>query len=408
MNARARSWTLCGFLFVATTLNYLDRQTVSILAPSIQREMQLDNEALGWLFAGFYYAYTLAQFVIGAALDRGNVRLIYGLAVGAWSLVAGLTGLARTFAMLFLFRVLLGLTEAANWPGAMRMVALHFPQNQRTLANGVFTSGTSVAAVIAPSLILGIAAVSGWRPAFGIVGSLGLLWLAGWIVFSRKLPVSSCDARPSRNSGYASALSNRRFWPVFVITICVNPALYFFLNWLPTYLAQRLGIASSSRMAGMLTIAYLALDLGNVGAGAIIYAALGLGVTMPNARRLVVCTGSLLSVSALFIPAAHNPQAAIALISCVTFALGLWVSMYLTFAQDVDSANVSTIAGLLGGSGALAGAFAMWGVGRVSARTGSFAIPLAGITAVLLVALIAAWVVTNQEPEIKARPAVSR
>src|SRR5437764_5939813 len=157
-----KMWTLCWLLFGATTLNYLDRQTISILAPTIQKELGLDNEALGWLFSVFYYAYTFAMFVIGVVLDRTNLRWAFATAVLAWSVAAGLTSLAGGFASLLFFRLLLGIAESANWPAAMRMVARALPPEDRPLGNGIFTSGTSVGAVVAPSLILGISAVAGW------------------------------------------------------------------------------------------------------------------------------------------------------------------------------------------------------------------------------------------------------
>jgi MFS transporter, ACS family, hexuronate transporter len=406
MSRGAGRWTLGTLLMLATTLNYLDRQTVGILAPTIQREMGLDNEALGWLFAGFYYAYTLAQFGVGWLLDRGNVRLIYGLAVAGWSLAAGLTGLARGFVSLLAFRILLGVMESANWPGAMRMVALRFPPEERAFANGLFTSGTSIGAVIAPSIILGIAAFAGWRSSFGLVGLLGLLWITAWIPYTRSSPLADpALARPpaaGAGNRYARALGKKQFWLVFAITITVNPSLYFFLNWLPTFLSQRFAVSTSSSMAVMLTGSYLALDFGNLSAGAMVYLFLRLGWKMHTARRQVFVIASLLAVAASVIPAIHDRGEVLALTCCVTFALGLWVSMYLTLAQEVDPDNVSTVAGLLGGSGAFAGAVAMWAVGRITTRTGSFAVPLAGVTAAILIAGVAGWAATAPGKNIKA------
>ena len=115
----ALKWRLCLLLFLATTLNYLDRQTMSILAPILQKEMGLDNAALGWLFAVFYYAYMFAQMLVGPLLDRLHLRWAFGAAVLLWSLVSAATGLATGFVSLIVFRLLLGITEAANWPAAI-------------------------------------------------------------------------------------------------------------------------------------------------------------------------------------------------------------------------------------------------------------------------------------------------
>ena len=142
MKSFLQKWGICILLFLATTLNYLDRQTMAILAPTIQDEMNLDNTALGWLFAVFYYTYAFSQFGVGALLDRSNLRWTYGWAVVAWSASCALTGLAGGFAGLVLFRLLLGVTESANWPAALRVVSRLLPPRERPMGNGIFTSGT--------------------------------------------------------------------------------------------------------------------------------------------------------------------------------------------------------------------------------------------------------------------------
>src|SRR5690349_24700438 len=148
-------WRLCALLFLATTLNYLDRQTVSILAPVLKTELHLDNAALGWLFAVFYYSYTFAQLAVGPLMDRFHLRWTFGMAVLLWSAVSAATGLATGFVSLIAFRLLLGIAEAANWPAAIRIVARAMEPRERSLANGIFTSGTSIGALVAPVLILG-------------------------------------------------------------------------------------------------------------------------------------------------------------------------------------------------------------------------------------------------------------
>jgi MFS transporter, ACS family, aldohexuronate transporter len=145
----ATKWKICLLLFLATTLNYLDRQTLSVLAPTLQKDIHLDNEALGWLFAVFYYTYTLSHFAVGPILDRTHLRWVFGIAVLAWSTVSMLTGLATGFVSLIVFRLLLGVMESANWPTAIRIVARTMPPSERALGNGIFTSGTSVGALIA-------------------------------------------------------------------------------------------------------------------------------------------------------------------------------------------------------------------------------------------------------------------
>src|SRR5438445_6045850 len=181
----SKKWQLCIVLFLATTLNYLDRQTMSILAPALQKELHLGNEDLGWLFAVFYYAYMFSQMLVGPILDRSNLRWAFAWAVFLWSVVSVLTGLANGFVALLIFRLSLGVVESANWPAGMRVVARLLEPRERALGNGIFTSGTSVGALIAPGLILGIASAWGWRWAFVLVGSVGVAWMAVWLLATR-------------------------------------------------------------------------------------------------------------------------------------------------------------------------------------------------------------------------------
>src|SRR5438034_705516 len=221
-------WGLCLLLFLATTLNYLDRQTLSILAPTLQDEMHFDNEALGWLFSVFYYAYTFAHFAVGFLLDRSHLRWAFALAVLAWSAVSAATGLVEGFVGLLVCRMLLGVTESPNWPAALRIVARALPPEERALGNGIFTSGTSVGALIAPGLILGLAAATSWRWAFVIVGSLGLAWLVAWLAFTARPELSDVWTEPAAGQDGAAAppaativdlISSRRFWTVWVVAV---------------------------------------------------------------------------------------------------------------------------------------------------------------------------------------------
>ena len=392
-------WGLCVLLCAATTLNYLDRQTISILAPTIQKDLGLNNEALGWLFSVFYYTYTIAQFAIGPLLDRSNLRWAFAIAVLAWSAAAGLTPLAGGFASLLFFRLLLGVAESANWPAAMRIVARALPPEDRQLGNGIFTSGTSVGALIAPSLILGLASAAGWRWAFVAVASLGIAWLVLWLWFTRdklfqNVWRSSAPVTVSATSAYAAILRNPNFWKVFAVTILVNPCLYYNLNWLPTYFSQQRGLQPGRQLGLMLTLIYLGLDLG--------YLACGFGVrklartrSIAQARRIVFTVATVLLCFSALVPALRSTEEAIAALIVVNFSVGIWIAMYLTMAQEVSEKHVSTAAGLLGGSGSLAGAVAMWAVGKVTLETGSFAIPMVAVAVAGILAAIAGFAVTS-------------
>jgi ACS family hexuronate transporter-like MFS transporter len=407
-----KKWQLCIVLFLATTLNYLDRQTMSILAPSLAKELHLGNESLGWLFAVFYYAYMFSQMAVGPMLDRSNLRRAFTIAVFLWSGVSVLTGLANGFVALLIFRLALGMVESANWPAGMRVVARLLEPRERALGNGIFTSGTSVGALIAPGLILGIAAAFGWRMAFVLLGSLGMIWIAGWMVTTRDPKLATVWGEPAglQTKGLAAELRiftgiirSPRFVPVLIVSVLVNPCIYYSVNWLPTYFAQQRGLSPSRQMGWILTAIYLGLDLGNLACGGVILALTRWGSSVMAARRAVfiLATASLALCAA--VPMLPISGAVIALVM-VNFGLGIWAAMYLTMAQELSSANVSTAIGILSGFGSLAGALAMWAVGRVTQQTGSFAMPMCSVALASVLAAVAGWAASREIQSKKVFP----
>jgi ACS family hexuronate transporter-like MFS transporter len=410
----ATKWKICGLLFLATTLNYLDRQTLSILAPVLQKEMHLDNAALGWLFAAFYYAYTLSHFAVGPILDRSHLRWVFGFAVLAWSTVSMLTGLATGFASLIVFRLLLGIMESANWPAAIRIVARTMEPRERALGNGIFTSGTSVGALIAPSVILGIFSVAGWRWAFVAVGALGVLWIIGWLFATRshelvsvwqETPGSRIEASGFQLRTFAEIVRSPRFFPVLVVSILVNPCLYFSVNWLPTYFAQQRGVTPGRQFGWILTLIYLGLDLGNLICGTTILMLVRRGCRVLTARRIVfvLATAPLLFCAAVpYLPQLYQ---AVCVLIGVNIGLGMWVAMYLTMAQDISQSHVSTSIGLLSGSGSLAGALAMWAVGKVTRASGNFSMPMLAFSLAAGVAALAGWIASRESRTVMCHEA---
>lgn len=392
-------------MMAATTLIYLDRQALSLLAPVIQEELHMNNADLGWVFSVFYYAYTVAQFGVGALLDRYSLRWMYGGAIVAWAVASTLTGLAGSFGALLGVRILLGIMESGNWPGAMRIVSRALPPAERALGNGIFTSGTSVGALIAPFLILGVSQAVGWRASFAVLGCLGLIWFVCWLLATRSpelRPIwrseSPADTGTVGWSRYRSVLSSAQFWRVFCVTILVNPILYFFLNWLPTYYRQQHGIVPGPELAKILTFTFLGLDLGYLGCGAVVLLLTRRGIALRTARRAVIVFASVLLAGTALVPFAPGVDSVVVLLVVADFAIGIWIAMYLTLAQEVSPASVSTAAGLLGGSGSLAGALLMWMIGTATQSTGSFSLPFFTVGVMAVLAAAAGWSASSRTP----------
>lgn len=390
-------WWVCALLFLATLLNYLDRQTLSYLVPYIRDEMKFDLERQGYLFSVFYGSYAAAQIVAGFLVDRVNVKYAYAVAVATWSLAGAAAGLATGLWSLMALRALLGIFESANWPSAMRVVSRTFPPSQRPLANGFFQSGTSVGALVAPLLLFHIHQAYGWRAGFILVGLLGFVWVGAWLAAYR--PALS-DPEPAP-AGAASPgtlreiLRSRAFWGLVVASSFLNPCMYFYVNWLPTYFKETMR-GFGLKEAWLLTIIYLALDIGYLSGGAI-STLLSRRFEPRRARTFVVVAGTLLMIVVTMIPLAalaglevaalRSAAVVTAIIATGALGVGWFMSNYLSFAEEVSHERVSTVSGLLGSAGSVSGAIFMWLVGVLAQRTGGFTLPFLLLGAMPLVAL---------------------
>ena len=165
-------WYICAFIFSATVLNYMDRQTLGIVAPLVQKEFNLDNTQLGLLFSAFYVTYGISVALIGEVIDRISIRVSYAAVVAWWSIATGLTALSAAFWQLFGFRMLLGVGEAGNWPATARLVSMYIPRNERTLANSIYMGGGSLGLVIVQPLLMWLSLQYGWRAGFVVIGGL--------------------------------------------------------------------------------------------------------------------------------------------------------------------------------------------------------------------------------------------
>ena len=309
----------------------------------------------------------------------------------AWSMVGFLTSFSVGFWSMAAFRILLGITESPNWPGALKIVQRALPERERPLGNGIFTSGQSIGALTAPAIILTVAAWAGWRSAFTAVGAIGVVWFLVWVWFSRRpefAPVwqPAVASTAPVSAGYKEVIRSPKFWCVLAITCTVNPTLYFNVNWLPTYFNQERGMAAgSSEMRWILTMIFLGLDLG--------YLAFGLAAMRLPRIAIFSAATALVSVAALVPWADRNQMVALLVVS--NFGIGMCMSMFLTLTQEVSKTAVSTAMGLLGGMGSLAGAVLMWLVGIVTQRTHSFSGPFIAIAGAMAIAWAAGLVSTR-------------
>jgi len=415
-------WLIVGLLFLATLLNYLDRQTISVLATRIAEDpaMRLTDAHLGQIFFAFLLAYGIAQLAVGPLLDRFPVRFAYPIAVVAWSIAGAAAALATGFWSLFGLRMLLGVCESPNWPLALRVVSRTIPPSQRTLASGLFQCGTSVGALVAPPLIIWLTLAHGWRFSFVAVGAVGLAWAVLWLTFFAIWPEPRLDsdrpleeiAQPANSRGslrdpqpprsralasptnLAEILRSRTFWGLFVATSFLNPLQYFYITWLPRYFEKYAGVPFGAALAQRLVIVYLALDLGLI-LGGLSVAILAGYWGVPRARRVVATIGAACMLPIALVAQLAALDAVTVVICLATFGLGCFMVNYLACTSEVSARKVSTAAGLLGGTGSLTGAAFMWLVGDLVTRNGSFGVAFLLAGAMPLVALAGLWMATR-------------
>lgn len=404
-------WVLCGLLFLATLLNYLDRQTMSVAATPIRTEFSLSKEDFGKVLFAFYLSYGFAQILIGPLLDRLTVGLAFALAVGAWSLAGAAAAAAAGFWSLFFLRALLGVCESPNWPLALRAVARTFPPAQRAFANGTFQAGTSVGAVVAPPIIIYLATTYDWRAAFIACGLVGLLWIVLWLLWFRFQGVSVLTAGPLDQPAAQQTISpaslpeilrSRALWGMLLSTCFLNPLQYFYMSWLPTYFEEVVGMEFGRQLANRLMIAYFAYDIGLLLAGALVARLSRL--LEPVTARLIVCGGfALCMLTAPAVMQLTDMNAITAVICVAMFGLGGCIVIYLAFTAEVSAHKVSTAAGILGGAGSLAGAGFMWLVGYLVDRSGfGIVFVLAGLMP--LVSLAGMWFSTTRSHTNSLKP----
>lgn len=394
----ARVWWLCGLLFLATVLNYLDRQVLSLTAERILEEFELSREGLGEVIASFRYAYALFQIGGGWMVDVWGARGMYPLALGVWSLAGVLTGLARSVPALAGYRFLLGAGEAFNWPCALQVTRRLVNSKDRALANGIFNSGAAAGAMLAPVLVTAVTLSLGWRAAFLITGMLGMLWILAWFPLTRPFSRQLAGTRQPAGQVLRTAariLSRRAFWWLAVSAVIVNSVNYFLADWIPLYLKTERGFSFAAGNALSILI-YASLEAGNLLLGWLVKKLVERGWTLARARRWALGAACLLMSSAPWAGWLESPYLAVACLMLTALGVASFLVIYLTLVQEIDPAHVGASAGLLGGLGNLAyGFFSPW-IGRFS-DLGQTAVVFLLVGLLPWLALGAIWLGVNLE-----------
>ncbi len=355
-----------ALLFGATTVNYVDRQVLGLLAPTLTRELHWTETDYAAIVSWFSVAYGLGLLVMGRVMDRIGVRAGLAIAVLVWSLAAMGHALVRTVAGFGVARALLGLGESGNFPAAVKAVAQWFPKSERALATGVFNAGSNVGVVVAALLVPPIALGLGWRWAFLATGALDLIWLALWVALYRE------PARPPRLSdtersgadtmSWGSLIGRRQTWAFIVGKALTDPVWLFYLFWLPKFLDASFGV----RLAGLaapLVVIYVAADVGSITGGWMSGALIKRGWSVNRGRKTALLIAALCIVPTMFAPAAGRLWVAVSIVSVAAGAHQWWsANLYTTVSDMFPPEAVASVVGI----GGCAGLFSAFGFQRLT------------------------------------------
>jgi ACS family hexuronate transporter-like MFS transporter len=352
-------WYICGLLFFATTTNYIDRQVLGLLKPTISRDLHWTEADFGWIISSFQAAYAIMMPLAGRLVDWIGPKRGYAIAVIFWTVAAMSHSLARNVFQFAMARFGLGLGESANFPAALRTVADWFPQEERALATGLFNSGTNIGALVAPLAIPWITIRFGWRPAFLFTSGLVLIWLILWFASYRHPPasVARADAKPAARIPYMSLLRERRTWAYLTGKFLTDPVWWFYLYWLPGFLDKNFGLKLAAMGAPIVAV-YLLADVGSVAGGWFSSAMLKHGLTPNRARKIAMLACAIAVTGSTCVPLAKgNLWLTVGLVGLAAGAHQGWSANLFTLPSDLfPQEAVGSVVGLGGLGGAISGA----------------------------------------------------
>jgi ACS family hexuronate transporter-like MFS transporter len=373
MKSGGLRWVIVGLVGLATVINYIDRNALAVMWPAVSRDIGADKADYALLVTIFMVAYAVGQSLFGKILDVIGTRMGFAVSILVWSVSIAAHSLVRSLGVLSLMRVTLGISEAGNWPGAVKANALWFPPRERALAQGVFNSGAAIGAIISAPLVAMLYESIGWRATFLVVGVLGFLWLLPWLFVYRADP----DAHPwlsaaerahiadrggapgSAASDYSPSvrqlLRHRQSWAIIVSRFFLDPVWWLFVSWLPIYLAETFGF--DVRQIGLFAwVPFVGAMLGSLGGGWLSGALIRRGWATLAARRFAVTLGGAIMLPALILTSkAADPLTAVLLIAVILFGFQVAINNIQTLPSDYFGGGaVGSIAGI-GGTAAVAG-----------------------------------------------------
>jgi ACS family hexuronate transporter-like MFS transporter len=403
--APARSsfrWTVCGLLFFATTVNYVDRQVLSMLADTLKVQIGWTAIEYSNITTAFSMAYMIGMLAAGRLLDQFGTRIGFAIAITVWSVAAMGHALATSAFTFGIARTLLGLGEAANFPACIKTVAEWFPRKQRAHATGIFNSGSNIGAVVAPITVPWLAVTYGWQAAFIITGALGFIWLVAWLalygpprghkrVSSTELQLIESDpADKVATYPWKNLLPRRQTWAFGLGKFLTDPIWWFYLFWLPMYFQETFHLKLTQLPIPMLVI-YNASSVGSIGGGWLSSSLINRGWTVNRARKTAMLVCALAVIPVFYVPSAdkNSMWEVVAVLSLAMAAhQGFSANLFTTTSDMFPRAAVGSVVGIGGAMGALGIALMQKLAGYIVEWTGSYSILFRISASAYLIALL--------------------
>jgi MFS transporter, ACS family, hexuronate transporter len=406
-------WVICGLLFFATTVNYVDRQVLGILSKDLKAAIGWTEVDYGNIVAAFNAAYAFGLLLAGRLMDRIGTRAGYAIAIVWWSLAAMAHALARTPFGFGVARAALGIGEAGNFPAAIKTVAEWFPKKERAFATGIFNAGSNVGAIVAPLTVPWIATHMGWRWAFILTGAIGFIWLVFWLpVYKRpeqhpKVSQAELDHiqsdppdPPAMKVPWVSLIPHRQTSAFAIGKYLTDPIWWFYLYWIPNFFRDNHGLDLTTIGPPLIAI-YLIADIGSIGGGWLSSTFIKRGWTINRSRKTAMLICALAVTPIIFAANVKSLWAAVALIGLAAAAHQGWSCNLFTTTSDMFPRQaVGSVVGIGGMAGALGGATMAVATGYILQSTGqnySIVFMIAG-TAYLVALLVIHLLAPNLEP----------
>jgi ACS family hexuronate transporter-like MFS transporter len=377
-------WRICALLFAATTINYIDRQVIGVLAPELQKTFGWSEVEYGYIITCFQAAYAIGLVSAGAVIDRLGTRLGYALSIAVWSLAAMSHALVGSVAGFAAARFALGLGEAGNFPAALKTVTEWFPRRERSFATGIFNSGSNVGAIVAPLTVPIVAVTFGWQAAFLVTGILSATWLVVWLTTYRppeqhpKLSanelalIRSDPPEPVERVPWSRLLKYRQTWAFLIGKFMTDPIWWFFLFWLPKYLDSQYGLGLQELGAPLIAI-YVIADVGSIAGGWLAGRFIKMGWSVNRGRKTAMLICGLCVVPIVFVSQVQNVWAAVLLIGLATAGHQGWSANIFTLPSDMfPKRTVGSVVGIGGFGGAVGGMLIATFTGFLLETTGSY------------------------------------